>query len=304
MVGGSCQLAPRTAFEFNPYNGRLFAAARGSTNPLAGQVVWTGAGGRWGTSILNLDGLVTPGEVVTLRLDFSKDRDLGVTGWYVDDFRVYDCPDCDGDGVADHEEVHFAAASDILSNIGTGVPQSLLLTEPPQARGDVRLSFTVQGDFRNTNEFAEIDINGTPVGTVFVNHASDCNLTPDEETLIVAAAVFNQAIGASNAVIRVNPSAEVSPTNLCGGVTYVTVFVEYDVVSVNDANHNGLLDSCEGDLDADGDVDLRDAAVFLSCFTGPLVSVTGKCVVADLDADTHADRSDLVQLTGSMSGPR
>lgn len=304
IVGGICRLVPRTAFQFNPYNGRLFTPAQGNVNPFAGQAAWTGAGGQWGTSIFSLDGLVTPGDTVTLRFDFAKDQCFGVTGWYVDDLLVYDCPDCDNDGTSDHDEARFAAASDILSNIGTGVPQSLLLNAPPQARGDVTLRFTAQGDFRNTAEFADIDINGTPVGAVFVNHASDCNPTPDEETLTVPATLFNQAIGAANAVIRINPSVEVSPTNLCEGITYATIFVEYASASLGDANENGLPDACEGDLDADGDVDLRDTAAFLSCFTGPFVPVTGKCQTADLDSDSDADRSDFARLAGSMSGPR
>lgn len=305
VVGGGCRLVPRSAFQFNPYNGRLITAAQGSTNPRAGDPAWTGAGGRWGASIFRLQGLAQPGDTITLRFDFAKDDCGGVRGWYVDDVRVYDCPDCDADGLADQDETHFAAASEILSNIGVDFPQNLLIRSAPQARGDVTLQFTVHGDFRNVAEFADVDINGVAVGTVFVNHASDCNATPDEESLVVPVEVFNKALGTSNARITVTPSAEVgSAVSLCGGASYVTIFAKYDAISSDDANDNGRLDACEGDVDGDGDVDLDDAAVFMACFTGPDIPVSGNCLPADLDLSGHVDDADLARLVSSMSGPR
>lgn len=305
IVGGSCQLVPRSAFRFNPYNGRLLTAAQGNSNPNAGQPAWTGAGGGWGASVINLSGLVTPGDRVVLRFEFGKNFCFGVTGWYVDDVKVYDCGDCDGNARADDTELHFAAASDILSNIGTGVPQSFSLTAPPPARGDVRLTVTAHGDFRGTTEFLEVRVNGTVVGTVFTAHASDCRATPDAETLVIPAAAFTDAVGGLNANIELLASPAVDPIpDLCEGVTYVTVFVEYDIESPADADGNGRLDACEVDFDGDGDLDLFDLSLFLPCFTGPSVPIFKTCVGADLNQDDHVDLTDVAIPLGQMTGPR
>ncbi len=302
--GGAWQLLPRTSVTFNPHNGRFFTVAQGNTHALSGQDAWTGAGGRWGTSIFDLRGFVSGGETLALRFDFAKDGCAGVTGWFVDDVTVYDCPDCDANGLADHEELRFASASPVMGDIGVGSPQTHTLPTPPLAAGDVVMAFTAFADLRSTSESLIVDVNGTVVGTVFTNNATDCNLVPDSETLLVAAQVFNQAVGGGNAAIRIVGNSEVAPTPTgCGGQTYVTVFVDYPLAGGDD-NANGILDRCEGDVDGDGDVDLRDAAALFRCFTGPIESATGPCAAADLNADTHVGPDDWALLVGSLQGPR
>jgi len=58
------------------------------------------------------------------------------------------------------------------------------------------------------------------------------------------------------------------------------------------------------DLDQDGDVDLADAALFTSCFSGPAVprAATQLCVSADLDQDGDVDQSDYGRLQRCFSG--
>ncbi len=102
--GGAWTLIPSIAFYLNPYNTSLFTTVTDNTNPLAGQLAFTGVGGEWGTSLVELGSLVSPCDVIQIRFDFGKDSCFGFTGWFVDDVRVFGCPgsaDCDGNGVAD-----------------------------------------------------------------------------------------------------------------------------------------------------------------------------------------------------------
>ncbi|RME38430.1 MAG: peptidase M4, partial [Planctomycetota bacterium] len=61
--GGTWQDVERERFEFNGYNGELRDVDfYRNTNPLAGRAAWTGVGGRWGTTIVRLNGLAGPGD--------------------------------------------------------------------------------------------------------------------------------------------------------------------------------------------------------------------------------------------------
>ena len=301
---GAWQLLPRTACTFNPPNGRLFTASQTSENMMAGEDAWTGAGGQWGTTIIDLSGSAAGGDQIMLRFDFAKDPCNGVTGWYIDDVMLFDCPDCNNDGLADVEQWRYTSVSPVLSNIGVGTPQSHTLVDPPPARGTVSVTLTAHGDFRGLTEYLDVDVNGTVVGRVLEHQASDCRQAPDQETLIVPAEVFNQAVGSGDASIHLVASSAVNPLiDDCNGSTYVTLFVDYAITSA-DENGNGLLDGCEGDFDGDGDVDLRDAATFTTCFTGPGEAVAGPCSAADLHVDAHVAYDDLLWFVKSLTGPR
>ncbi|MHC4697891.1 MAG: M4 family metallopeptidase, partial [Planctomycetota bacterium] len=103
------QLIPPEAFEYNEYN--TFLEPSGSNNPLAGESAWSGVGGPWGTSVVDLsqfvgpplrttDHLVTGSQTIQIRFEFGKDRCGGYDGWFVDDFVVYICS-CDSDAFCD-----------------------------------------------------------------------------------------------------------------------------------------------------------------------------------------------------------
>lgn len=65
-----------------------------------------------------------------------------------------------------------------------------------------------------------------------------------------------------------------------------------------------VLTHVSGDCDRDGDVDLRDAAGFQSCFTGPAPQTLGwSCVVFDFDLDEDIDAADLAPLAARWTGP-
>jgi Zn-dependent metalloprotease len=308
--GGVWQVVPRSAFIYNPYNARLKTAAQGNTDPLENQPAWSGAGGRWGTSQIDLRGLVNAGldgAEIQFRFTFGKDGCTGVTGWYLDDFELYDCPDCNANGKPDYDDLVYAAASAPLGNIGDQSPQSFTLTAPPSAaaEGEVHLLFTAAADLSLASENISIDINGVPVGTVFVNSAGDCPNTPDSEELIVAASVFNAAVAGGDAAINMVGSVDVS-ANICGG-SYITVFVRYPTTAA-DLNHNGVPDTCEpavpGDYDHDFDVDLVDYAALRACLSGPVAgSITPACASGNFDGDSDIDLFDVAAFQQAFTGP-
>jgi bacillolysin len=97
--GGAFTAIPSSRFTFNPYNVQLRAAppADQNTNPKAGEDAFSGSNvgtgmGSFGTSIVDLSGLATPGQTIKVRFEFGLDGCGGGTGWIVDNFRVYYCP--------------------------------------------------------------------------------------------------------------------------------------------------------------------------------------------------------------------
>ncbi|MGB0717147.1 MAG: hypothetical protein ACPGXK_14805 [Phycisphaerae bacterium] len=86
---GPYNLVPSSAFAYNAYNATLNGGS--NTNPLAEEPGFSGVGGGWGTSLVELEGLVQPGDSFRLAFEFGKDYCNGVDGWYIDDFSVYAC---------------------------------------------------------------------------------------------------------------------------------------------------------------------------------------------------------------------
>ena len=71
---GASQLIPASAFTYNPYNRVLVSSGAGNTNPMAGQAAWSGGQGTsntWATSLIDLSGLVQPGDSVRFRFDMG-----------------------------------------------------------------------------------------------------------------------------------------------------------------------------------------------------------------------------------------
>jgi len=95
---------PTAAFRNNAYNTSLYTAnEQSNTSPLAGRVAFSGVGGDWGVTTVELAGLAAPGDSLQLRFRFSKDKCSGFTGWWIDDLRVFACAgiDCNGNGIDD-----------------------------------------------------------------------------------------------------------------------------------------------------------------------------------------------------------
>ena len=97
--GGAFQLVPQEHYIYSPPLTRLnpLVGTSPNTNPKAGEFAWHGGNGgettgSWGTTVVDLSALTNPGDVVKIRFDFGIDGCNGVTGWFVDDVRVYKCP--------------------------------------------------------------------------------------------------------------------------------------------------------------------------------------------------------------------
>ncbi|GMU80234.1 MAG: hypothetical protein AMXMBFR47_01050 [Planctomycetota bacterium] len=121
--GGPWTIVPASAFYYNPYNAGLNTAGQGNTNPMEGQPAFTGAGGVWGVSLVNLNVVAPAAASVQFRFDFGKDGCTGAAGWYLDSFEIYDCAggvDCNGNGIPDDVETEGGGTNPIiLQNLPT-----------------------------------------------------------------------------------------------------------------------------------------------------------------------------------------
>ena len=154
--GGDFTAVPGSNYLFNGPNFANTDTA--NTNPLTPEAIWSGADGgestgSWGTSIVDLEGLASPGDKVKVRFDFGQDGCNGNLGWFVDRVRLLQCelvtppseylvlhmhgnpqhdaghpdePDCTGNG-----------ASDIIACNGPFLSTSAQLGDGPSGRWDV-----------------------------------------------------------------------------------------------------------------------------------------------------------------------
>lgn len=290
--GGAWQTIPPAAFRFNPYNARLnLQAQQGSTNPLGGEDGWTGAGYNWGTSIIDLRAFGAAGSTIQLRFDFGKDGCTGNNGWFVDDIALYNCPDCDGSGTPDIEELTYHDATGPLGDVGTGSPQSASIGSPPLAANDVTMSFTARGDFSALNEYLDVSINGTLLGRALEYGGGDCPSTPDRDQLIVPAAVFNAAVGGGPALLTLTATSAVNGTlTNCNGATYATVYIRYNRVAA-DCDADLVLDNCQ-----------RNAAG-IAAFVSAALGDTPYACIYDLLTDGVIDGRDVQPYVQAMLGP-
>ena len=192
--------------------------------------------------------------------------------------------DCNENALPDECEIGvlFESESAELSPIGSGAPQShTIIAPPPVTGGDVTLAFRASADFSSPSEFVTVDINGLAVGTAFKDEAGDCPELPDQDEIIISAAVFQSAVAGGDAVINMIATTAVNP-NLCDPPSFITVTLSYESTDCNnngvldecdiadgtsrDENANGIPDECECDpcdADCDGDADAFDIEPFL-----------------------------------------
>jgi len=241
--GSRWRVVEGTAFLFNTYNGLLRGRVSDNTNPIAGREAFTGIGGGWGTSRIDLSRYASGGDTVEVRFEFGKDGCEGLTGWYIDDVEVYGCGDCDRDGIRDDRLLHFSDALPTLFEPGTGRRLEYTIADPPRAASEVRLTTFGMGDFAFEEEYLTVELNGTPVGTLFAVGAQDCASIPNAEVLTIGAAAFNELTDGADAVFAFVGSEQVSPT-LCTDTTYVRSFIDY-ATAEPDENGNRVPDACE-----------------------------------------------------------
>lgn len=290
---GGWQVIPRSAYEYNPTNAPINTAFQNNTNPLAGEPGWTGAGGTWGRSVANLSGLAAAGDNVQFRFDFGKDGCTGGPGWYVDEFEVYNCIDCDNDANADIDQVRFAQSTNTQGNIGTGSPQAFVIIAPPVASTDVSISVQARGDFSASTEYVDVDINGTILATMLATNASDCPGTPDIETAVIPSADFNLAVGGGNATITLTATGSVNPTlnnGQCRGESFIAITIEYGL-AIADCDNDGSLDACQL------------SAATIADFVSALLQPTGDACLFDVNDDGNVDGLDIQGFVANQIAP-
>lgn len=101
--GGAFALVPQSAYTFNAPRTALAdpAPLGNNTNPKAGELAWHGADegqatGSWGTTVVDLSQIASPGDTLRLRFELGIDGCNGVTGWYVGPLGVDQCPELAG----------------------------------------------------------------------------------------------------------------------------------------------------------------------------------------------------------------
>ncbi len=290
---GGWQVIPRSAYEYNPTNAPINTAFQTNTNPLAGEPGWTGAGGTWGRSVANLSGLAAAGDNVQFRFDFGKDGCTGGPGWYVDEFEVYNCIDCDNDSNADIDQVRFAQSTNTQGNIGDGSPQAFVIIAPPIAVTDVSISVQARGDFSSSTEYVDVDINGTILATMLATNASDCPGTPDIETAVIPSADFNLAVGGGNATITLTATSSVNPTlnnGQCRGESFIAFTLEYGL-AIADCDNDGGLDACQL------------SAATIADFVSALLQPAGDVCLFDVNEDGNVDGLDIQGFVANQIAP-
>jgi len=135
------------------------------------------------------------------------------------------------------------------------------IPQAPPALDDVTMNFSAIADLSASFELLTVQINGTPVGDVFVSTGSDCPLSPDDDQLVVPLATYNALLTGGDAFVELVPGHDVENP---GCATFVAVTVQYRAFA--DFNSNGTPDACEPpDFDSNGSIDLQDFAAFQAC---------------------------------------
>ncbi len=174
---GAWQLVPPQAFLHNSYNRiALFPPAYG-TNPLASQPAFSGWGGEWYTSIVDLTAFAAGGDRVRLRFEFGMDSCGGLQGWYIDDVQIVDCPestDCNLNGIADEVEVAIERQPRTIAEYDPLFVNYLPLT--PDYAASVAVAFThTQGrEIHSLNIWGGFE-NGVPDHDAFTVRILDYN---------------------------------------------------------------------------------------------------------------------------------
>lgn len=130
---------PTVAYHYNRHNTSLFQIVQDNTNPLAGEPAFSGYGGSWGTTLADLGSFASAGDTIRLRFDFAKDDCFGLTGWFVDDVRIFACGssgDCDGNGLPDEMDAELALnAAYFLRQIPNGSTSFISDADPHPSAG-------------------------------------------------------------------------------------------------------------------------------------------------------------------------
>ncbi len=193
-------------------------------------------------SALSITNISAPG--ATMTFDFNTLDDCNVNGVAdsqdVSSGTSLDCNTNVNPDECDLQVVYSSSSGD-LSPIGNGSPQSYTLVSPPSALQHVTLYFEAVGDFGTADKRIDVDINGTPVGSVFESGGYNCWSVLDRDGIVVSAHTFNAAAAGGSVVINMVASTDADPF-ACD--SYVRVAVDYESVGAS-CNQNDTPDDCD-----------------------------------------------------------
>ena len=157
-----------------------------------------------------------------------------------------DQSDCDQNGVGDACQSSESRSTGNMGAFGSGVTASGTLANVGPSLWPVRLTVRVVGDLNLGTEFATLRLADTVIAsTLFQTGGSDCPVTPDQATVIVPAAQWNELVAASaggGMSVQLTGNSLVSATQ-CGGNGFSEVIATFTVSP--DCNQNGVLDYCD-----------------------------------------------------------
>ena len=157
-----------------------------------------------------------------------------------------DQSDCDQNGVGDACQSSESRSTGNMGAFGSGVTASGTLADIGPSLWPVRLTVRVVGDLNLGTEFATLRLADTVIAsTLFQTGGSDCPATPDQATVIVPAAQWNELVAASaggGMSVQLTGNSLVSATQ-CGGNGFSEVIATFTVSP--DCNQNGVLDYCD-----------------------------------------------------------
>ena len=224
------------------------------------------------------------------------------------------CSDCNGNGLLDACDfiAGFVAASPAYTPLGYPTVQTFTLSAPPEALGDVLLTFSAFGDLFSQTKHVNVSVNGQAMGTAY-GRVGYFSCAPNQlDTLTVPMATYNalRASGGGNVAIAMSPTSNMSPTACGTNPTTIMVTVSYLMTPHSqDVNSNGIPDECE-----------HGACCFPdgSCAAGPRVACTGAsqgdgttctaglCVpplcAGDMDCDGAVTFADIDRFVEALSG--
>ncbi|MFO0829247.1 MAG: dockerin type I domain-containing protein [Phycisphaerales bacterium] len=191
--------------------------------------------------------------------------------------------DCDHDGQLDSCEMTypFRVYTPTYTPLQFGVVHTYVLSPTPRAEGPV--SITCDG-FSQTggDKVVHVRINGTPVGSVFGSYVV-FNCSPVQGSLVIPASTYNNLVTPGTATEFKFLAASTIPP--CTD-SFLDVRIGYLAHSLDDANFNFVLDTCEGcDADFNGDqvVDAKDLAILLGGWGGSQYDLNGDGTVNAID---------------------
>jgi predicted outer membrane repeat protein len=165
--------------------------------------------------------------------------------------------DCDNNGRVDECEManpFTTVQSGKLSPVEAGTILSFSVPDAIESIDNVVLTFLAKGDLGANLEAIDVRINGTNVGTVFDDSASDCPVFPNQDQIVLTASEYNALLTGNDVLIEMEPTLSVDL--IVGCESYVEAAIQY--LAFLDCNANGVPDSCEPDCNANGVVDACD----------------------------------------------